>query len=151
MAVVVIAGVLASGAWSGSVQPVAAALATARSVAGKSATETVTVTDSGDRTYDGTGWTLDRPRRWHGAIRADIARAPSGGGRGISGRPRSGRGCSSRQSLCAGGAHGVAVDNHARSSRSPVLQATLTPTSPPATRYEWQVKRRNATKWTTFA
>jgi hypothetical protein len=35
--------------------------------------------------------------------------------------------------------------------RRVVLQATLTPRSPPATRYEWQIKRANSTTWTTYA
>jgi hypothetical protein len=34
--------------------------------------------------------------------------------------------------------------------RRVVLQARLKPSSPPATRYEWQIKRANAANWTTY-
>jgi hypothetical protein len=35
--------------------------------------------------------------------------------------------------------------------RRVVLQARLKPSSPPATHYEWQIKRANAANWTTYA
>ena len=82
-------------------------------------------------------------------LRSEPRSLASGGVADVASASRSARFDAKAGNGCAGVALTVSPSITTLNHRE-VLQATLTPKSLPATNYEWQMKRKNATTWTTY-